>query len=234
MKSRLINPLGSRIPFLLLLAALFAPLNIAQANTLGEDTLTAIEKLYTHNGFSADFNQISKLAALEITETASGKAWFNHPEKMRWLYLSPQRHEIITNGQTLWIDRPDQEQVMRGDAQKFFKSGAGGAFLADIGRMRKNFTMEVKETTDTHISLLLTAKQENPDLVTLLIRVSRTTHEIQQVTTQNTYGDTTSFEFTHIQFKPMEPAIFEFKIPEGYSIIEMDYTKKGPDPWKTR
>jgi len=54
------------------------------------------------------------------------------------------------------------------------------------------------------------------------------------VTTQNTYGDTTSFEFTHIQFKPMEPAIFEFKIPEGYSIIEMDYTKKGPDPWKTR
>jgi outer membrane lipoprotein carrier protein len=88
--------------------------------------------------------------------------------------------------------------------------------------MRKNFTIDVKETTDTHISFLLTAKQENPDLVTLLIKVSRTTHEIQQVTTQNTYGDTTSFEFTHIQFKPMDTLIFEFKIPEGSSIIEMD------------
>ena len=195
---------------------------MTQADTLGDETLAAIEKLYTHNGFSADFTQISKLAALEITETASGKAWFNHPGKMRWLYLSPQRHEIITNGQTLWIYRPDQDQVMRGNAQKFFKAGAGGAFLADIGRMRKNFTMEVKETTDTHISFLLTTKQDNPDLVTILIRVSRTTHEIQQVTTQNTYGDTTSFEFTHIQFKPMAPAIFEFKIPEGSSIIEMD------------
>lgn len=226
MKSRTINSLGSPIQFLLLFAALFASLNIAQANTqantLGEDTLTAIEKLYTHNGFSADFNQISKLAALEITETASGKAWFSHPGKMRWLYLSPQRHEIITNAQTLWIYRPDQNQVMRGDARKFFKAGAGGAFLSDIGLMRKNYTIDVKETTDTHISFLLTAKQENPDLVTLLIQVSRTTHEIQKVTTQNTYGDTTSFEFTHIQFKPMAPAIFEFKIPEGSSIIEMD------------
>lgn len=226
MKSRFINSLGNRIHFFLLLTVFFAPLNIAQTNTLGntlgEDTLTAIEKLYTHNGFSADFNQISKLAALEITETASGKAWFSHPGKMKWLYLSPQRHEIITNGQTLWIHRPDQDQVMRGDARKFFKAGAGGAFLSDIGLMRKNYTIEVKETTDTHIFFLLTAKQENPDLVTVLIQVSRTTHEIQKVTTRNTYGDTTSFEFTHIQFKPMDAPIFEFQIPEGSSIIEMD------------
>lgn len=222
MKSRHINFLARCIVFLLLSAVSFAPLNIARSASPGDEVLTAIEKLYTHNGFSADFNQISKLSALDITETASGKAWFSHPGKMRWLYLSPQRHEIITNGRTLWIYRPDQEQVMRGNAQKFFKAGAGGAFLSDIGLMRKNFTIEAQETTDTHISFLLTAKQENPDLVTILIRVSRSTHEIQQVTTQNTYGDTTSLEFIHIQFKPMEPTVFEFKIPEGSSIIEMD------------
>jgi outer membrane lipoprotein carrier protein len=221
-KSWLIASLGRPIHLLILFIFLLAPLNIARANSLGDETLAAIETLYTHNGFSADFKQISILAALEITETASGKAWFNHPGKMRWLYLSPQRHEIVTNGQTLWIYRPDQEQIMRGDAQKFFKAGAGGAFLSDIGRMKKDFTITVKETTDTHISFLLTAKQANPDLVTILIRVSRASNEIQQVTTQNTYGDTTSFEFTHIQFKTMEPAIFEFKIPEGSSIIEMD------------
>jgi outer membrane lipoprotein carrier protein len=208
--------------FLLLLAALFTPLTPARANTLGDDTLAAIEKLYTQNGFSADFTQISKLAALEITETASGKAWFSHPGKMRWQYLSPEHHEIITNGHTLWIYRPDQDQVMRGDARNFFKAGAGGSFLADITLMRKNFFIEVKETTDTHISFLLTARQENPDLVTLLIQVSRTTHEIQQVTTQNTYGDTTSFQFDHIQFNPMDPPVFEFQIPEGSSIIDMD------------
>lgn len=211
--------------FCLLLLATFlfaSPLKAAQTDTLGEKTLAAIEKKYTGKGFQADFNQISKLAALEITETASGKAWFNHPGKMKWLYLTPQHHEITTNGHTLWIYRPDQDQVMRGDAKKFFKAGAGGAFLSDIGMMRQNFTIELKETNDTHLSFLLTAKQENPEMVTLLIRVSRATHEIQQVTTQNTYGDTTLFEFTNIQFKPMDPSVFAFKIPEGSSMIEMD------------
>ena len=221
MKSTIIHSFSKLMLCLLFSAVLFvSPLEAA--DTLGEETLTAIEKLYTGKGFQADFSQISKLAALEITETASGKAWFNHPGKMKWLYLIPQRHEIITNGRTLWIFRPDQDQVMRGDAQKFFKAGAGGAFLSDIGLMRKNFTMEVKEINDTHLSFLLTAKQENPDMVSILIRVSRTTHEIQQVTTRNAYGDTTLFEFTNIQFKQMDASIFEFKIPEGSSIIEMD------------
>jgi outer membrane lipoprotein carrier protein len=222
MKHRIIHFFCSLMPWLLLCAVLFASLGPAQAETLGDKTLTAIEKKYTENGFQADFNQSSTLAALELTETASGTAWFNHPGKMRWQYTAPQRHEIITNGQTLWIYRPDQNQVMRGNAKKFFKAGAGGAFLSDIGLMRKNFTMEVKETNDTHISFLFTAKQENPDMVSILIRVSLATHAIQQVTTQNPYGDTTLFEFTNIQFKQMDASVFEFKIPEGSDIIEMD------------
>ncbi len=222
MKSTIIHSFCILILCLLFSAAFFAsPLGAAQ-DTLGDKTLAAIEKKYTGKGFQADFNQISKLSALEITETASGKVWFNHPGKMKWLYLTPQHHEITTNGHTLWIYRPDQDQVMRGDAKKFFKAGAGGAFLSDIGLMRKNFTIERKETDDTHISFLLTAKQENPDMVSILIRVSRATHEIQQVTTRNTYGDTTLFEFTNIQFKKIDASVFEFKSPEGSSIIEMD------------
>jgi len=207
---------------LLFTILLVFPLEAAQTDTLGDKILTAIEKKYTGNGFQADFIQISKLDALDITETASGKAWFNHPGKMRWLYLTPQHHEITTNGLTLWIYRPDQDQVMTGDAEKFFKAGAGGAFLSDIGLIRENFTVDVKETNDTHISFLLTAKQKNPDMVSILITVPLISHEIQKVTTKNAYGDTTVFEFTNIQFKEMDPSIFEFKIPEGSSIIEMN------------
>ena len=223
MKSQIFSFLYRPLAGLLFCFSLFLGLcTMTQADTLGDETLTAIEKLYTNNGFSADFSQSSTLTALEITETASGRAWFSHPGKMKWLYLSPQRHEITTNGHALWIYRPDQNQVMRGNAKKFFKAGAGAAFLSDIGKMRQEFNIEVKKTTDTHISFLLTAKQKNPDLVTLLIQVSRTTHEITQVTTQNPYGDTTTFQFTNIQFKPMDASIFEFKIPKGSSIIEMD------------
>jgi len=222
MKNQIIYSFYSFMLCLLLSALIFSSPLEAAGNMAGEKILTALEKKYSSSGFQADFNQISKLDALDITETASGKAWFNHPGKMRWLYLTPQRHEIVTNGRTLWIYRPDQEQVMEGDAKKFFKAGTGGAFLSDIRLIRKNFTMEVKGKNDTHISFLFTAKQENPDMVSILILVSRTSHEIKEVTTKNIYGDTTVFEFTNIQFKKIDPSMFEFKIPQGSSIIEMD------------
>ncbi|MBU0972048.1 MAG: outer membrane lipoprotein carrier protein LolA [Proteobacteria bacterium] len=219
----MMNCLGTFMPLLLVCALLFAFLaKDISADTLQDTILTAVEKKYTGTEFQADFSQVSKLEALEVTETASGKAWFSHPGKMRWLYLDPERHEIITNGKTLWIYRPDQAQVMRGDAQKFFKAGAGGSFLSDIGLIRKNFTIQLKEATDTHATLLLTARQKNPDMVSILIRVSRTTHEIEQATTRNVYGDTTLFAFTNIKFTTTNASTFEFKIPEGSSIVEMD------------
>jgi len=197
-------------------------LSAGQVDISGEEIVTNIEKKYTGKGFQADFTQISKLTALDITETATGKAWFSHPGKMRWLYLTPERHEIITNGKDLWIFRPDQEQVMRGDAEKFFKTGAGGAFLSDIGLMRKNFTIKTKETDETHATLLLTARQKNTDMAFITIKVSSKTHEIQQVTTHNAYGDTTNFEFTNIQFNQIDASVFDFKVPDGFNIINMD------------
>ncbi|MBA3008783.1 MAG: outer membrane lipoprotein carrier protein LolA [Desulfobacula sp.] len=222
-KTWMMHCLGTFMPLLLVCAVLFFfPAKALSTDTLQDEILTAIEKKYTGTEFQADFSQVSKLEALEVTETASGKAWFRHPGKMRWLYLDPERHEIITNGKTLWIYRPDQAQVMRGDAQKFFKAGAGGAFLSDIGLIRKNFTIQLKAATATHATLLLTAKQKNPDMVSILIHVSRTTHEIEQATTRNAYGDTTLFEFSNIKFTPTDASTFEFKIPEGSNIVEMD------------
>ena len=78
-----------------------------------EAVLSAIEKKYAGKSFEASFYQISKLEALDITEKASGKASFSHPGKMKWEYLEPEQHEIITNGKSLWIYRPEENQVDR-------------------------------------------------------------------------------------------------------------------------
>lgn len=221
-----LKPLNSLFVFMaawLLGALLFiSPAMAGSTETLKEELLTAIEKKYGGKGFQADFTQVSKLAALDMVETASGQVWFSHPGKMRWLYLTPDQHEIITNGKLLWIFRPAEDQVMQGSAKNFFKSGAGGAFLSDIGLIRENFTVEVTGSSDTRVDLVLTPKKQDPDLTSMVIQVSSATHEILQVTTHNPYGDTTLFEFTRIQFKPMDPAQFEFKVPQGSNIVEME------------
>ena len=68
----------------------------------------------------------------------------------------------------------------------------------------------------------LNAKKENSDISSVVIRISQKNSEIIKVVTYNPYDDTTLFEFSNIQFKKINPDIFEFKMPDGINIIKMD------------
>ncbi len=192
------------------------------ANVITDDILNALEKKYAGKSFTANFNQISKLAALDITEKASGKASFSHPGKMSWEYLEPEDHKIITDGVSLWIYQPDENQVMIGDASNFFRSGAGGAFLSDISLIRKNYIIKVKDMAADYVEIDMIAKKPSPEISSIVIRISQKTNEIQRVITYNEVNDTTLFEFYDIKFKKLNHTIFEFTPPEGSSIIDLD------------
>ena len=194
----------------------------AQNENTTEAALSAIEKRYAGKSFEASFYQISKLSALDITEKASGKASFSHPGKMRWEYLEPEKHEIVTNGKSLWIYRPEENQVMQGNAGSFFKTGAGGAFLSDITLVRKNYIITIKDMTDDFIELDLVAKQETPDVSLIVIRISKKSSDIIRIVTRNVYGDTTMFEFNDIRFIPVDPSIFEFTVPKGSNVVDLE------------
>lgn len=184
--------------------------------------LSGIENRYANQAFSADFEQASHLTALDITQTATGRAWFSHPGKMRWVYKAPDHHEIITNGQALWIYRPGENQVMQGNAASFFQAGSGGAFLSDITRIRKDFTITLSKAKDDFAQLLLIPKKPSPDLSAIRMTIDLPSHEIQVVVTENPYGDTTKFFFTNIHFNTPDPQQFEFTIPEDADVIEMN------------
>ena len=187
-----------------------------------ENILTTIEKKYSGKSFVADFTQISKLSALDITERASGKASFSHPGKMRWEYMEPEHHKIITNGKLLWIFRPRENQVMQGDASQFFKAGGGGAFLSDISLIRKNYIIHIKEVNVDYVEIDLFAKEKNVDISSIVIRISQKNNDIIRIVTYNPYNDTTQFEFKNIQFKKIDPALFEFKPFKGLNIIDLN------------
>jgi outer membrane lipoprotein carrier protein len=213
-----------RVPLIIALACFWfiMPVTASDNRSLEQTVLDGIEDRYGGNSFLANFSQTSTLSALDITETASGQAWFSHPGKMKWQYLSPERHDIITNGKKLWIFRPEENQVMQGNAAQFFQSGAGGAFLSDISLIRKNYTVSVHETTNEWVELLLEDLTGNPDIQSIIVRVSHQDFHICQVTTVNAFNDTTRFTFTGIRFLQMPDDWFEFTIPPGVSIIDMN------------
>jgi len=202
----------------------FHPQNARAETTETREVLDRMEKKYAGNDFRADFHQISTLTALEITETASGKVFFSHPGKMRWEYLVPGQHQIISNGTSLWIYRPNENQVVRGDAQAFFNSGAGGAFLSNISLVRERYTahIETNQADTAHITLILEPKKESPDIQSIHIRILKTNDHIVQVTTYNPYGDATTLDFWNIVFKKIDLSVFEFTTPDGVDVIEMN------------
>jgi outer membrane lipoprotein carrier protein len=212
-----------RILFIVLLChGWIHPAAASDTGLTAQTFLDGLEKQYAGRTFSATFTQTSVMTALDISETASGRAWFSHPGKMKWQYLAPERHDIIANGTTLWIYRPDENQVMRGEAAQFFASGAGGAFLSDISRLRDNFSATITESSDDWVVLELDAPPGNPDIQTVRIRASRNDFQIQTVTTVNTVGDVTRFELADIEFLELPDDWFEFTVPPGTSIIDMD------------
>ena len=191
-------------------------------NIVLEKLLSRIEKKYSNRDFSVDFTQISNLKAINVTDKAYGKAFFRYPGRMRWKYQFPEKNEIITDGDNLWIYRPGENQVVKGKSKNFFVTGSGGAFLSDISMMRKFYRLSIEKFDNSFINLLMIPKKKMPDVASIHIRILRGNYEINRIITSNIYGDTTELEFSNIKFKKLDDSLFKFIIPAGTDIILMN------------
>jgi len=189
-----------------------------------DQVLDEVEKVYTSAGFSADFIQASTIKAMEITDSASGRLMVKYPGKMRWVYQSPEEQIIVSDGEHLWIYRPEDNQVLRGQASSFFGDGKGAGFLSDIRRIRDDFHIALEDIRfGEFYSLMLVPRQKTWDLVRINLLVSKQNYFITQVYTYNAYEDVTRIEFSNLEFNgTMEPSLFEFKMPANVDILELE------------
>jgi outer membrane lipoprotein carrier protein len=186
--------------------------------------MSGVEKKYAGDGFEARFHQQSTLKAMDITDTAEGRLLIKRPDKMRWEYEAPEKQLVITNGDALWIYRPDDNQVMLGSAPEFFKGGKGASFLSDIRRIRKHFDVSLESAQKgDHYTLKLIPMDEKLDLVSILMTISAASFAVIDVTTANSYGDQTHIRFDGYRFN-LQPddADFLFSIPEGADVVRLE------------
>jgi outer membrane lipoprotein carrier protein len=161
---------------------------------------------------------------MEITDTASGKAFFKRPGRMRWEYEMPDPQIIISDSKTLWIYRPDDNQVMIGSSPSFFGDGKGASFLSDMKLIRKKFsiTLEKKADYGYHVLKLL-PKEKTFDVSAIYLSVSAMTFDVFRIVTHNSYGDETRIALSNIQFKlNLDDSMFSFQIPKGVEVLQLD------------
>ncbi len=186
--------------------------------------LAGIETCYADTAFSARFHQTSTLAAMDITDTASGKIFVKPPDRMRWEYETPEKQTIITDGKTLWIYRPLDNQVMRGKAPAYLGGGQGGSFLSDIRTLKKAFRVTLESHRPNLPAVLrLTPKEPVPDLVELLVSVDPETFQIIRIVTRNPYNDKTQITLSDYRFDlTLDEDLFQMKIPESAEVFELE------------
>ncbi|MCD6271737.1 MAG: outer membrane lipoprotein carrier protein LolA [Deltaproteobacteria bacterium] len=186
--------------------------------------MSRIENRYNNMGFSADFVQESILKALDITDSATGKMMVKYPGMMRWEYEKPDKQIIVTDGKSLWVHRPEDNQVMIGAAPVFFGEGKGAGFLSDMTVLRKKFNITLEKTApDGLIGLKLIPKKKAFDISAIYLFLSKKTFVITEIVTCNTYDDRTSIKLYHIAFtEDMNDTEFAFTLPEDVDILQLD------------
>ena len=209
--------------FFIIGCLLIWPLSNAAGRLSSDEVMDGIEARYDVKGIYARFEQTSTLKALDVTDSAEGRIFIKKPDRMRWEYDSPEKQSIITNGDMLWIYRPEDNQVMIGKAATFFGEGMGGVFLSDISAIRKNFGIKLTATNDTgDYELELTPKKPLNGIQTVLITVSKDTFDLIRVVTLNAYGDETSLTFEDLKFdEDIDDGFFEFSPPVGTDLMSL-------------
>jgi outer membrane lipoprotein carrier protein len=88
---------------------------LAENNELKkEDVIPSIRDYYSKTtSFQSDFKQNFYHKAYKKNRTSNGKVAFKRDLKMKWSYINPERKYIISNGKTIWIYEPENEQVFK-------------------------------------------------------------------------------------------------------------------------
>ena len=200
------------------------PLCAAGQSLSPDEIMDRIEARYNVQGVFVRFYQTSTYKALDITDTAEGQIYIKKPGRMRWEYEIPEKKFFITDGESLWIYLPGDNQVMMGAADTFFGEGKGGAFLADMALIRKYFTVELaSDDPEGYWVLKLTPTEPSGDIQVVTLTVSKGNFNVLQVATENAYGDETRHTFEAPEFdRELDDEMFTFSLPEGAEVVLLD------------
>jgi outer membrane lipoprotein carrier protein len=195
------------------------------------EILDRVQKRYAAGDFEADFIQEAHLGAMGMVDTTKGHLYFGRPGMMRWHYKSPEEYLIITDGNSVWIYRPDENQVMLGRAADYFGSKKGADFFSKPGELSREFVVarspQKPEDKEQYV-LKLVPKKELPNLTELYLFISKQTFDITKTVTCNAFGDRTVIQFNCYEFdRGLSSSLFIFEIPDGADVLHLEAEQVG-------
>ncbi len=194
----------------------------AQTGPSPEALAKALQARYQNvRDFTADFVQTYRGGVLRTETREKGTVAVKKPGRMRWIYISPERKEFVSDGEKMYSYIPEDRQVLVSDVPADNEAPTPVLFLAGKGDLVKDFTATIAPSpVSGSVGLKLTPRRSEPEYEYLIVAVDPATLQIRALTTRDRQGGESTLRFENLQEnKGISDKDFAFRIPRGVDVI---------------
>lgn len=252
----------SKLFTLLLLLVIALPAGAASAVSLG-DVVSTVENPFKSDAvfprggsdsalldFEGDFFQEAEIETLDQVQRGSGRVMVKYlrdqasrvPIAMfRWEYDQPTRQEFVSDGKTLWVYLPENNQVIQSNIEESTRSRADDpmTFLTGLGNLSRDFLITwayPNQDVEGNYVLELRPRRSSVLIQRMLLVVDRDAvaqfnnsgivgdfFPIRSSTVFSPEGNRTTIEFSNIRVNQRLPDnLFRFMLPAGVDVVRPD------------
>jgi len=212
-------------PMMRMLAVLMPLLGVAHAQRpepAAAGLVAKVQKYYdSTKDLRAHFEQQMQSPS-RAPSKAAGEVWLKKPGKMRWDYLTPEKKLMVSDGATLWVYEPEDEQAYKQDL-KGNALPAQVSFLLGEGRLDKEFDASVTKVDGVaadDVALKMVPKVGTAAYRYLVFVVDGKSGMVKQTIIYDQQGGTNKLTFAEVrQNKGVDDGKFKFAPPAGTHIL---------------
>lgn len=205
--------------------------------------------------FEGDFFQESEIATLDQVQRGSGRVMVKYQRQrtervpvalFRWEYDQPTRQEFVSDGKTLWVYLPENNQVIQSDIEFTSRSRADDpmTFITGMGNLSRDFLITwayPNQDVEGNYVLELRPRRSSTLIQRMLLVVDRDAvadfknsgavgdrFPILSSTVFSPEGNRTVIEFSNIRVnRGLPDSLFRFILPAGVDVIRPSGKEMG-------
>ena len=155
----------------------------------------------------------------DVTSNSEGRLWFRRPHFFRMEYDSPERLEIVSDGENTWTYEPDIQQVLVQSVDKL----AGASVLLDMlasGDIEALRDKYVLLSSPSNQGRWVVAEARHADQAIVKMRVEFSEDGgLQRAELTDSFGSVAQLDFQVLSRQPIDELIFKFNLPTGVDIV---------------
>jgi outer membrane lipoprotein carrier protein len=201
-----------------------APAPAADASTVSA-VVAGVESTYKDvASIRADFVQVTRSAALGGEQKQRGRMVLKRPRKMRWEFQGADASLFVTDGSTMWVWSPAQNQVVV-TREVGAESDGAVALLGGLDKLDELFFVSLLEAESgpekrTHV-LELVPRKPTPAFKKLRITVDRKKYTLERLVWTDAFDNQVDLSFSQVRLnQDVSDAEFTFQVPAGANVID--------------